>query len=48
MGSMIDTLKGAALIATFFGFLAMCAALVQWPSKDRLGNIKAAIERECA
>ena len=25
---MIDTLKGAALIATFFGFLATCAALV--------------------
>ena len=29
----MDTLKGAALIATFFGFLAMCAALVHWHDK---------------
>jgi hypothetical protein len=28
-----DILKGAALIATFFGFLAMCAALVHWHDK---------------
>ena len=30
---MIGALKGAALIATFFGFLTMCAALVQWHDK---------------
>jgi hypothetical protein len=28
-----DTLKGAALVCTFLGFLAMCAALVQWHDK---------------
>ena len=26
----MDTIKGVALIATFIGFLAMCAALVHW------------------
>jgi hypothetical protein len=29
----MDTLQGAALIATFIGFLAMCAALVHWHDK---------------
>jgi hypothetical protein len=30
---VMDTLKGAALIAAFLGFLAMCAALVHWHDK---------------
>ena len=29
----MDTLKGAPLIATFFGYLAICAALVHWHDK---------------
>ena len=28
-----DALKGAALVCTFLGFLAMCAALVHWHDK---------------
>ena len=28
-----DTLKGAALVCTFLGFLALCAALVHWHDK---------------
>ena len=28
-----DALKGAALVCTFLGFLALCAALVHWHDK---------------
>ena len=32
--TFLDTLKAAALVAVFIGFLATCAALVEWSGLD--------------